>query len=269
MHVSRYGFGETPVVLLHGFGTTSFVWRHVAPLLAVQGLRVFAVDLFGYGESDRPFDADFGLDAQAGYLDAAMTALQLKGATIVGLDIGALVALRLASDRGERVERLVLIGPPPLTDLAGPEIRELQRDTARYALRLSRGLFGADSLLRPFLLTSVSSDDHMPWRLIGRYLAPYLGAEGSNHLLALAGSLKEEEFADVELKRLSHRTLVVRGTRDRWCTRQIAESYADEIPRGLYQHVDEVGHLVPEEDPSTLARLIKAFVTVREDVEAR
>lgn len=260
MHVARYGYGQDTVVLLHGFGTSWFLWRNVGPLLAVQNLRVYAVDLFGYGESDRPFDAEFGLDAQSGYLDAAMTALQLSSATIVGQDLGGLVGLRLAVDRPERVHRLALIGPPPLDDLAGPEIRELQRDTARYAIRISRSLFGAESLLRPFLEDGVADRRNMPWKLLGRYMAPYLGSDGANHLLTLASSLREEEFADVDLTRVKQRTVVIRGTRDRWCTRTIAEQYAAAIPRALYRHVDEVGHLVPEEDPSALAQLIVALV---------
>ena len=74
----------------------------------------------------------------------------------------------------------------------------------------------------------------------------------------------EEEVADIELKGVTQRTLVVRGTRDRWCTRSVAEEYADDIPRGHYEHVDEVGHLVPEEDPQTLSRLIAAFVKTPE-----
>ena len=264
LHCARYGYGDDAIVLLHGFGTSAFLWRHVGPMLAVAGGRAFALDLFGYGESDRPFDGEFGLDAQSGYLDAAMTALQLQRATIVGVDIGALVALRLAFDRPERVHRLVLVGPPPLEDLAGPEIRDLQRDTAKYALRLSRGLFGAESLLRPFLEGSVAHAEHMPWKLRGRYLAPYLGADGANHLLALAGAIREEEFEDLELKRVRPRTLVVRGTRDQWCTKQVAQAYTSGISRALYQHVDEVGHLVPEEDAPTLARLIMAFVRTQE-----
>lgn len=265
MHVARYGYGQEAVVLLHGFGTSWFLWRNVGPLLAVQNLRVYAVDLFGYGESDRPFDAEFGLDAQSGYLDAAMTALQLSRATVVGQDLGALVGLRLAVDRPERVQRLALIGPPPLDDLAGPEIRELQRDTARYAIRISRSLFGAEALLRPFLEDGVADRRNMPWKLLGRYLAPYLGADGANHLLTLASSLREEEFSDVDLSKVRQRTLVIRGTRDRWCTRPIAEDYASSIPRGLYRHVDEVGHLVPEEDPSALAQLIVALVRTQDE----
>jgi pimeloyl-ACP methyl ester carboxylesterase len=264
LHVARYGFGGDPVVFLHGFGTSSFLWRRVGPLIAVRHATAFAIDLLGYGESDRPFDGDFGLTAQATYVDRAFTALQIQRATVVGLDIGGIVALRLAYDRPERVFRLGLVGPPALNDLAGPEIRELQRDTARYALRLSRGLFGAASLLRPYLETSVADSASMPPALVGRYLAPYLGSEGAGHLLALAGAINEADVEDIDLKRVRQRTLVLRGTRDRWCTRTVAESYADEIPKGHYEHVDEVGHLVPDEDPESLARLVLAFAQTAE-----
>lgn len=265
LHVERYGYGDEPVVLLHGFGASSFLWRHVGPLLAVQGLRVFAIDLLGYGESDRPFEAEFGIDAQSGYIDAALTALELHRATIVGVDVGALVGLRLAVDRPDRVWRLVMVGPPALNDIAGQEIRELQRDTARYAFRLGQGLFGSLSLLRPFLLDSVESREDMPWQLVGRYAVPFLGREGTNHLLALAGSLREEEVGDIDLTRLRQRTLVTRGTRDRWCTRPVAEGYASAIPRSIYQPVDGVGHLVPEEDAAALSQLILAFVRTRDE----
>lgn len=265
LHVERYGYGDEPVVLLHGFGTTSFLWRHVGPLLAVQGLRVFSIDLLGYGESDRPYEADFGVDAQSGYLDAALTALELRRATVVGLDLGALVGLRLAVDRPERIWRMVMVGPPPLNDIAGPEVRELQRDTARHAIRLTQGLFGALALLRPFLRDSVESPEAMPWQLMGRYAVPFLGREGTTHLLSLAGSLKEEDVADIDLTRVRQRTLVLRGTRDRWCTRPVAEAYANAIPKGLYQSVDGVGHLVPEEDPGALAQLIAAFVRTTDE----
>lgn len=260
MHVERFGFGGTPVVLLHGFGTSAFLWRHVAPMLAVRQMTAYAVDLFGYGESDRPFDADFGVRAQADYLDRALTALQLPTVTVVGLDVGAIVAMTLATVRRDRVAKLVLIGAPPLGDIQGPAIRELQRDTAKHALRLSRGLFGASSLLTPFLEESVDAPRHMPAVLIGRYLAPYLGRDGANHLLALAGALEEEELEELSPPGIRQETLVVRGTRDRWCTKAIAENLADQLPSGRYETVDEVGHLVPEEAPEVLAELVWRFV---------
>jgi pimeloyl-ACP methyl ester carboxylesterase len=167
MHVERYGHGGAPVVLIHGFGTCSFLWRNVAPALAVTQHTAYAVDLLGYGESDRPFDADFGLAAQADYLERALTALRVARAAVVGVDIGAAIALRLAALRPERVARLVLINPVPLDDLPAEDIRAMQRNTARFALRVSRGLFGASPLLTPILTASVVNPEHMPPALVG------------------------------------------------------------------------------------------------------
>lgn len=260
MHVERYGYGGEPIVLVHGFGTSSFLWRSVAPMLAVRGMTAYAVDLFGYGESDRPFDADFGFEAQAAYLDAAMTALQLSRANIAGIDIGAVVALRLSLDRPERVERLALIGMPPLDELPGPEIRELQRDTARYALRLSRGLFGVSALLTPYLEGSVATTTSMPPALIGRYLAPFLGREGANHLLALAGAMDAAEMEDADPKDVRQATMIVRGATDAWCRREWAEDFAARLPSGRFEQLEGMGRLLPEEGSAELAALLSSLV---------
>src|ERR1041385_2049740 len=82
MHVERYGHGGSPILLVHGFGTCAFLWREVGPVLASANRTAFAIDLFGYGESDRPFDAQFGIAAQSDYLDRALTALRLSKATV-------------------------------------------------------------------------------------------------------------------------------------------------------------------------------------------
>jgi pimeloyl-ACP methyl ester carboxylesterase len=267
VHVERYGYGGTPIILLHGFGTSAFLWRQVGPMLAVRRTTAFAIDLLGYGESDRPFDAEFGVRAQADYVDRALTALQLPTVVVVGMDVGGAVALRLATDRPERVSKLVLIGTPPLSELPGPAIRELQRETARYALRLSRGLFGASSLLTPFLEDSVAFPEHMPPLLVGRYLAPYLGRDGANHLLALAGALEDDELDDLKLRNVRQSALVVRGTRDRWCTKAVAEAYAERLAQARYHHVEEVGRLVPEEAPAELSAVIAAFAAGTETQE--
>ena len=52
--MERYGHAERAVVLLHGFGTSSFVWRALAPALVRERWTACAIDLLGHGESDRP-----------------------------------------------------------------------------------------------------------------------------------------------------------------------------------------------------------------------
>jgi pimeloyl-ACP methyl ester carboxylesterase len=260
MHVERYGHGGSPILLVHGFGTCAFLWREVGPELASANRTAFAVDLFGYGESDRPFDAQFGIASQSDYLDHALTALRLSKATIVGVDLGGAVAMHLAYSRPERVERLVLVNPIAFDEVPADDIKTLQRNTARFAIRVSRGLLGAAPLVRELLERSVAAPDKMPDRLVARYMAPYVGQEGLNHLLTLARAVDGEDMLDIELGQLDCPTLIVWGDQDRFLSPKMADRLADTIPGSRLVRLPGTGRLVPEEAPETLANMILEFV---------
>jgi pimeloyl-ACP methyl ester carboxylesterase len=264
MHVERYGHGGSAILLVHGFGTCSFLWRNVAPEFALANRTAFAVDLFGYGESDRPFDADFGIAAQAEYLDRALTALRVARATVIGVDLGAAITLRLAATRPERVERMMLINPIAYDDVPADDVKNLQRNTGRYVLRISRGILGAAPLMRDLLTESVANPSHMPDKLVARYLAPYVGSEGLNHLLILARSIDAEDLDESELTQIDQPTMIVWGEQDRFLTQRnrgktAPERLAEEIPGARLTRLPDVGRLVPEEAPEALVNLVLDF----------
>ena len=264
MHVERYGHGGAAVLLVHGFGTCSFLWRNVAPEFALANRTAFAIDLFGYGESDRPFDADFGIAAQAEYLDRALTALRVARATVVGVDLGAAIALRLAATRPERVERMVLVNPIAYDNVPAEDVRDLQKNTGRYVLRISRGILGAAPLMRDLLTKSVADPSHMPDKLVARYLAPYVGSEGLNHLLILARSIDAEDLDEIELTQIDQPTLIVWGEQDHFLPphgrdKPAPERLAEEIPGCRLVRLPTAGRLVPEEAPETLINLVLEF----------
>ena len=264
MHVERFGHGGTAVMLLHGFATSSFLWRNVAPAITEAGHTAYAVDLFGHGESDRPFDADFGIAAQAEYLDAAMTALRVARAVLVGVDIGGDVALRLAATRPERVEKLVLINTPAFDELPAKDITQMQRSTARFAFRTTRGILGAAPLVEGILRKSVADPEkHMPTRLIARYLAPFVGKDGTNHLLALASSISAEDLEDIDLRNIHVPALILWGEEDSFVDGRIAEKLTSSLPDGRLVRLPGVARLLPEENPDYLAELLMDFMRKR------
>ena len=125
-HVVHKGTGQ-PVLLLHGFPDSSFVWRHQVPPMVNAGLRVIAPDLRGFGESDKPLETEAYalpviLDDVLGVLDE----LHATRAHVVGHDWGAGVAWALAALHPERVDRLVVlsVGHPATFFKAGLEQRE-------------------------------------------------------------------------------------------------------------------------------------------------
>jgi pimeloyl-ACP methyl ester carboxylesterase len=259
VHVERYGHGGTPFMLLHGFGTCSFLWRAVAPRLAEAGHTAYAIDLFGHGESDRTPGADFGIAAQAEYLDAAMTALRVARGVLVGVDLGGAVALRLATRRPDRAICLVLANTPAFDELPARDIVTMQRSTARFAFRVTRGTLGAAPLLKMVLEGSVASPEHMPTRLLARYLAPFAGEEGVNHLLALAASVRSEDVEDLDLGTLQAPTLVLRSDEDEWVSAEVASRLAEEIPNARRMDIGGIGRLVPEEAPTKLFEILLEF----------
>jgi pimeloyl-ACP methyl ester carboxylesterase len=263
MHVERFGHGGTAVILIHGFATSSFLWRNVAPAITEAGHTAYALDLFGHGESDRPSDADFGIAAQAEYLDAAMTALRVARGIIVGVDIGGDVALRLAATRAERVEKLVLINTPAFDDLPAKDITQMQRSTAKFAFRTTRGILGAAPLVEGVLKGSVANPENMPVKLIARYLAPFVGKDGVNHLLTLASSISADDMEDVDMKSIHVPALVVWGEQDQWVDGRVADRLVNELPDGRLVKMAGVGRLVPEENPEQLSQLLLEFMRRR------
>jgi pimeloyl-ACP methyl ester carboxylesterase len=264
MHVERFGHGGTAVILIHGFPTSSFLWRNIAPAITDAGHTAYAVDLFGHGESDRPYDADFGIASQAEYLDAAMTALRVARGVLVGVDIGGDIALRLAATRPERVEKLVLINTPAFDELPARDITQLQRNMAKFAVRTTRGILGAAPLIEAVLKASVADPEkHMPTKLIARYLAPFVGKDGTNHLLTLASSISAEDMEDIELRDIHVPTLILWGEEDGFVDAKIGEKLTNALPDGRLVKMPGVARLLPEENPDYLTELLMDFMKKR------
>jgi pimeloyl-ACP methyl ester carboxylesterase len=106
--VSYRSGGEGPVlVLLHGITSSSASWEPVLPLLA-EHFTVVAPDLLGHGESAKPV-GDYSLGAYACLVRDIMLALGHDRATVVGHSLGGGIAMQLAYQFPELIERLVLV----------------------------------------------------------------------------------------------------------------------------------------------------------------
>lgn len=117
--------GGEPVVLLHGEPSWSFLYRHVMPELAAAGLRAVAVDLVGFGRSDKPADqADHTYARHVEWTRALLfDALDLSGVTMVGQDWGGLIGLRIAAEHPGRIARIVAANTGlPTGDIPMPEV---------------------------------------------------------------------------------------------------------------------------------------------------
>lgn len=104
--------GPQTVVLLHGWGTTSYMWRHVMPELAAKGYTVLAPDLRGLGDTAKPL---------AGYDKASIAEDVLKlvsnlgigpSVNLVGHDMGGMVVYAYAAKHSNDVKTLAILDVP-------------------------------------------------------------------------------------------------------------------------------------------------------------
>ena len=105
-----------PLLLLHGYPQTGYIWHKIAPLLA-KDFTVIVADLRGYGDSDKPpTSADhavYSKRAMAADMIAVMAALGHQKFFVAGHDRGGRVAHRLARDYPQAVERLAVLDIAP------------------------------------------------------------------------------------------------------------------------------------------------------------
>jgi haloalkane dehalogenase len=100
--------GET-VLMMHGEPSWSYLYRKMIPVVTAAGLRAIAPDLIGFGRSDKPTSQDdYTYQKHVDWTTSWMEQIDLRGATLVCQDWGALIGLRLAAEHPERFARIVV-----------------------------------------------------------------------------------------------------------------------------------------------------------------
>ncbi len=130
-----------PIVLLHGLGASGDYWGSAYDRLGDQH-RLVVPDLLGFGASPRP-TAGFGPDEHVAAIEACLDAARIdQPAIVVAHSAGAIVALRLATTRPDRVRAVIMFGPPLYPD-AGDARRHVKRLGLTARLFVNDGNFAA------------------------------------------------------------------------------------------------------------------------------
>ncbi|MEU6134844.1 alpha/beta hydrolase [Nocardioides sp. NPDC047086] len=103
----RIGGDGSAIMFIHGIGDSSQTWEDVLPLLAENHL-VIAPDLLGHGDSDKP-RADYSVGGFANGMRDLLAVLDVERVTLVGHSLGRGIAMQLAYQYPQLVERIVLV----------------------------------------------------------------------------------------------------------------------------------------------------------------
>ena len=251
------------IVLLHDFPGGAFTWEPVLPLLAGTGRAVYAFDMLGFGQSDSPWPADVSIWGHADCLDYAFQALRLTDVVLVGLGLGASVAQVLATRLYRpSVARLALLGSYgyeyafapnwPMTDMA-----------ARQDPEAPRHISLADALadLRATFANGSAAPAAIPASRLTAYLGQYESEEGKEALFQQIRLLLPNYQLSVisDLPRVGKPVLLAYGERDTITPVALGQRMAAEIAGARLEVVPSAGHLLLDDAPDRVGRLLADF----------
>lgn len=256
--------GRQTVLLLHGFPSSTYTFHALAPSLAsLEGVNTIAVDLPGFGLSQRPQPAEFvgnfdpyTPEAQVALMSGLLDELAVDGAVVVGHGSGARLALDLTLQRPDLVDGLVLIGgtlsaapgrswlarlvmdSPQLQRLGPVFLRQLAGDPGVNMVRsgwADPSAIDEETYAAYHRAFTVEGWDTALWQMTK--------AEAPVSLFGQVGGV------DVP-------ALVLAGAEDGTVPVTESERLADELPRATLRLLPDCGHFAQEECPDLVLNAI-------------
>lgn len=261
LYVEEWGHGA-PIILLHGLGMSGFTWRHIAPELAATH-RVIAIDLKGFGRSDKPLDAAYSARDQARLIAAFVEQKQLDHVTLVGHSFGGVVALLAALELKDRtpgrVARLVIIDAPALPQKFADAAMLVSAPLLPDAFL---GTAPPEMLIRGALKLSRHPRRPPPDEDVKEYAAALADAGGRHALVATAQGILSNEtkaWADA-YRRLDQPALLIWCRDDDIVPITTGRKLARILPHARLSVLTSCNHIPQNERPAAVLSALRQFL---------
>lgn len=263
LYAEEQGRGS-PVVLLHGLGGSTYSWRFIAPYLA-RSHRVIAIDLKGFGRSDKVFDTAYSAADQARLIAAFLARRHLSHVTLIGHSFGGqvamLTALQLARHEPSRIARLVLIDTPALPQPLTPAVALLRQPVLPYALfsllppEILTRLALARPSLRPLTRAYTEADTLA-------YAEPFYDAAARHAYIQTAREIVPDDLERVvaRYRGISQRALLVWCAADDVVPPATGRALSHILPNARFEEIGGCNHSPPDEAPAALAASLHRFL---------
>lgn len=248
--------GEGPdVLLIHGWTSSWRMWERTMQRLSDAGFRAWALDLIGFGDSDKPYPGWYSIPAYGALIGDFCQVARISSPFIVGHSMGSSIALELALQQDADVQGLILVSPIVTGEL-GFSLRPFLLSS------LGRRLFDLSQRLPPLAtvgeLSKFGSLRFVPGSAMRRNredLARSSAVAAIQTLRAVVEVDYQEWLSAVHVP-----TLLVAGRRDRSVPPCQAELAARRIPDAQLLLLDGVGHLPVDESPYILHQAMLRFL---------
>ena len=273
-HLVRKGDSGRPVVLVHGFGSSTYTWRKTLDALAPR-YQVFAFDLKGFGLTAKPKDGRYHMEAYTDHLLGLLDTLKLDKPVLVGHSLGGAVVTRFALLHPERVGALVLVSPLPVAmprdvnamkRVGGVEVGTAAETAAKLNPKLASRMLPAllrTTITRKTVETGLKAAYHDPKfvtpEMVEIYYRP-ITIEGAAEAIASLATPPPPPPPLPPMDVLKFPALVAWGGHDAVVPRSGFELYAKSIPGARSIVFENSGHVPHEEEADAFNTRLAEFL---------
>ena len=260
MHYVDEGVGS-PILLLHGEPTWSYLYRKMIPGLVGSG-RVLAPDYIGFGRSDKVTDVDwYTYDRHVDSIKQFIDALELRDITLVVHDWGGPIGLRVAVEDEGRIARLVILNTAVFRPRPGKPPNQAFLQWRDFALK-------NPDLPVGFLLQGATATD-LSEAVIAGYEAPFVTPASKAGVAAFPAIVPlsvddpgapEMAVTSEALTKWAKPTLVAFSDSDPLFSPRVGEALSERIPGARFTRVDGASHFLQEDKGEVIAELVRSFV---------
>ncbi len=247
-----------PVVLLHGWPTSSYLWRNIIPFLA-KTRRVIAPDLIGYGRSDKPLDFIYSIDNQSKIFGEFLDRLGIKKTALAVHDFGGPIGLLWAVRNPEKLERLAI-----LNTFLHPRLPFLMN--LLFLATKIPGVgkrFATPSGVAATIKLGVSNKNALTEELIETYQAPFESKDAQKALLKAFNDSKLNELNEVmqKLPTLNVPVFILYGEKDIWLAPEMIR-IRNELPQARVRAIPKCSHFLQEDQPEMVGQFLAEFLSI-------
>jgi haloalkane dehalogenase len=243
-----------PVLCIHGWPQSSYMWRHLLPELASTGRRAVAPDLPGFGDS--PSDGPGTFERHVEALERFRRDIGVDRVVLAVHDTGGLIGLRWACDHPEAVGGLVITNTGFFPDHEWTEIAKTMRTPIQ-------GEALVDSVSREGFATLLQeASDSFDEPALDEYWKLFSTEGGRRGMLELYRSFDSDELKPYQQRLAALRvpTLILWGKQDEYIPVDYAVRFAGQIPGSRLVLLEGVRHFLFEDEPERCNREVLDFL---------
>ena len=260
VHYQEFGDAtKPPMILIHGYTASVYVWKTAAPMLADAGFRVIAVDLLGFGYSEKPSWFDYSIQGQARMISRFMNRLGIGRATIVGSSYGGAVALNLTLDNPEYVEKLVLVDAVCNDEPKNHPILKLA-SVPGIGEAITPFLCDSKAFMRFRMQGTLAPVNHhmITEERIESIRRPLYAADGHHSVLATSRNWHADRL-EKDAHLINQPTLIIWGDQDNVIPIKNGHKLHEEILNSRFVILKDCGHVPQEEKSEIFTELVSEF----------